>query len=139
MAMTLYCSVCIMSWSPYQCTDGCCPVCGGGTERRFDEDVSADAPERHRAVLVGRIARERSELAHRQFEEYYAEREVKHWPDDHIIWRDGVRICDGCGKSAPGLSPAGWTIEAPASPGLGHDARMTTGERATCPGCSPPL
>ncbi len=73
--MTYFCGECCMNWWPYQCTDGCCPTCGGGTRRTYDP-VSPDANELHQAALAKRIARERSEHAHRLFEEFYAAREA---------------------------------------------------------------
>jgi len=68
--MTYYCSECVMNWWPYQCTDGACPECGGGTSRRR-EPVSEDADVRHRAALAVRIRQDR----YARFEAYYAERE----------------------------------------------------------------
>jgi hypothetical protein len=68
-AMTYYCNECVMNWHPYQCIDGACPECGGGT-RRTSDPASDDADVRHRAALAERIKRERYE----RFEAYYAER-----------------------------------------------------------------
>jgi hypothetical protein len=70
--MTYYCSECVMNWWPYQCTDGRCPECGGGTKRSRDP-VSEDADVRHRAVLAAAIKRDRYE----RFEAYYAAREAQ--------------------------------------------------------------
>ncbi len=67
--MTYYCTECVMNWHPYQCIDGACPGCGGGTRRSYDP-ASDDADVRHRAALAERIKRERYE----RFEAYYAER-----------------------------------------------------------------
>jgi len=71
--MTYYCSECVMNWWPYQCAEGCCPECGGGTSRSR-EPVSEDADARHRAVLAAKIKRDRYE----RFEAYYAAREQQH-------------------------------------------------------------
>ena len=68
--MTYYCSECVMNWWPYQCPDGACPECGGGTSRSR-EPVSEDADVRHRAALAVRIKQDR----YARFEAYYAERE----------------------------------------------------------------
>jgi hypothetical protein len=68
--MTYYCSECVVNWWPYQATDGCCPVCGGGTSRR-QEPASADADELHRKARTEAERRDR----HARFEAYYAERE----------------------------------------------------------------
>jgi hypothetical protein len=70
--MTYYCSECVMNWWPYQCTDGRCPECHGGTKRSRDP-VSEDADRRHRAVLAAAIKRDRYE----RFEAYYAAREAQ--------------------------------------------------------------
>ncbi len=72
--MTYYCPQCVTNWHPFQCAEGCCPECGGGTKRSYDP-ASPDVDARHKAALVERIRRERSEHNHRLFEEYYAARE----------------------------------------------------------------
>jgi hypothetical protein len=63
-----------MNWWPYQCTEGRCPECGGGTGRSR-EPVSDDADVRHRAVLAAMIKRDR----YARFEAFYAERELHRW------------------------------------------------------------
>ncbi len=70
--MTYTCTECVMNWHPYQCAEGCCPQCGGGTKRSY-EPVSPDADERHRAALAEAIKRDRYE----RFEAYYFERELQ--------------------------------------------------------------
>ena len=70
--MTYYCSECVMNWWPYQCTEGSCPECGGGTSRSR-EPISDDADVRHRAVLAAAMKRDR----YARFEAYYAERELR--------------------------------------------------------------
>lgn len=71
-AMTYHCSECVVNWWPYQCAEGRCPECGGGTSRSR-EPISDDADARHRAVLAGAVKRDR----YARFEAYYAEREQR--------------------------------------------------------------
>ncbi len=73
--MTYYCAECVVNWWPFMCTDGACPVCGRGT-KRVQEPASPEAPALHKAALVERIARERSEHNHRLFDEYLANRDA---------------------------------------------------------------
>jgi hypothetical protein len=68
--MTYYCSECVMNWHPFQCTDGACPECGGGTKRSYDP-ASPDAEARHRAAVDAAAKRDR----YARFEAYYAARE----------------------------------------------------------------
>ncbi len=70
--MTYYCSECVMNWHPFQCTDGACPECRGGTRRSY-EPASPDADARHRMAVAAAIKRDR----HARFEAYYAEREQR--------------------------------------------------------------
>ncbi len=70
--MTYHCSECVVNWWPYQCAEGRCPECGGGTSRSR-EPISDDADARHRAVLAGAVKRDR----YARFEAYYAEREQR--------------------------------------------------------------
>jgi hypothetical protein len=69
--MSFYCSECVVGWWPYQCRDGCCPVCGGGTVRR-QERAGDDADAVYRELVAG----ERRRHAREQFEAFYAAREL---------------------------------------------------------------
>jgi hypothetical protein len=70
IAMTYYCSECLVNWWPYQTAAGCCPTCGGGTVRRH-EPASPEAETLHRRARTDAERRDR----HARFEAYYAERE----------------------------------------------------------------
>lgn len=71
--VTYYCGECVVNWWPYQAVEGCCPMCGGGTQRRLHEAVSPEAD----GLMRKRAAREKSEFTHRQFEDFYAAREAR--------------------------------------------------------------
>lgn len=74
--MTSYCSECVVNWHPYMAAGGVCPICGGGTSRR-QEPVTDGVDELFRAARRVRADRERSEHAHKQFEEFYIAREAR--------------------------------------------------------------
>jgi hypothetical protein len=81
--MTHYCGACVVNWWPYMTNKGACPECGGGTVRKPSEPASDDAKERYAAVKARRA---REEL-YRDFETYYAERELERGPD---AWKDAA-------------------------------------------------
>jgi hypothetical protein len=70
IAMTYYCSECVVNWWPYQAKAGCCPTCGGGTVRR-NEPASEEAERMHRRARTERERKARYDA----FEAYYAARE----------------------------------------------------------------
>jgi hypothetical protein len=72
IAMSYYCSECVVNWWPYQAKDGCCPCCGGGTVRR-QERASDDADA---MFAFARQEAERRER-HAAFEAYYQAREQR--------------------------------------------------------------
>jgi hypothetical protein len=80
--MTHYCGKCVVNWWPYMTKEGHCPECGGGTVRK-NEPVSEDVDKRYQAV---KAKREREEL-YREFEVYYAKRELERGPD---AWKDAA-------------------------------------------------
>lgn len=68
--MSYYCSECVMNWWPFQADQGCCPQCGGGTQRQ-QVPASDDAEEKFEQVKTMRARADN--LA--KFEAYYAKRE----------------------------------------------------------------
>jgi hypothetical protein len=73
--MTYWCSACDVNWNPYQCAEGCCPECGGGTKRAPRELASPDADARFKRVMAARVQRDRSEHNHKLYEAYVAKRD----------------------------------------------------------------
>ncbi len=73
--MTYECKACDVRFHPYQCADGQCPCCWGGTVRS-QEPASPDADERFQRAMLERVAREKSEHAHKQFRAFLEARQI---------------------------------------------------------------
>jgi hypothetical protein len=73
--VSFYCAECVMNWWPYQCKDGKCPVCGGGTTCKHGERADLDADARFKAAADRSREREASAKAHAAFEAFYLDRE----------------------------------------------------------------
>ncbi len=85
--MTYYCSSCVVNWYPYQCADGCCPECGGGTVRK-QEPADPDTDARFKVAMRVRVERERSEHNHKLFDDFCARRDADRLASELQFLRD---------------------------------------------------
>lgn len=69
--MSYRCGVCSVSWAPYHCSGGTCPLCGAGTKRHERGEVSPQAEELYRTMVHERVERERLMGLYERFAAFY--------------------------------------------------------------------